>query len=84
MSAELLPLHTYIEGDAFCAVAMANLDQTFSEFAESTAALVQGCRLEFPKGTVLGVVHNGKILDGGQRIRDAKLLAFERVDIRPI
>ena len=83
MNADMLPLHTYIEGDAFCTVMMANLDQTFSEFAESTAALVRGCRIEFPKGTVFRVVHGDKVLDGRQRVRDAKLLPFERVDIRP-
>ncbi len=83
MKTELLPLHTYIEGDAFCTVMMADLDKTFSEFAESTASLVRGCRLEFPKGTVLRVFHGEKVMDGRQRVRDAGLLPFERVDIRP-
>lgn len=81
MQPDLLPLHSYFSGDAFCTVVVANAEQTVAEFAESVADMVCGYRVDASPGRKLSVSYNGAVLDPKVKIRNSGLKPFERVDI---
>ena len=81
MQADLLPLHSYFAGDAFCTVVIANQDHTFAEFARSVAEMVCGFRVESTGDRPLSVTYKGVPFDSTMKVRDSGLRPFERVDI---
>lgn len=80
---DLFPFHTYVDGDAYCTVMMADADQTFDQFARNAVSLVHGYRLAADAHTQLLVTHNGKLMEGGQTVRASGIRPFERLTIQP-